>query len=250
MEPIIFATYVTDENWLNICAKPLEKSFKYFHPDVPFRIFLPNEVNGKFSVDPQANIRNLKPLLGKQLRDQYKKVILLDADQIVVGPLNRIMEEDFDIVGIRNNTDWNTAGGMQGFCTPQISWQMYVNGGLTGIANYSAWDKWDHLNRNHLPGVDDEQSTFNELFYHFGYKSSLLDPIESLVHYGVSAPAPSWVGTFMEGDKIMIDMRGYIREMKIFHPAGGGYIAPCTGKFSLDEWFPKDVSIRIKEIIK
>ena len=43
MGKIAFTTFVTSDDWYEYRAKPLMASVKYFHPDIPFKIFTPEE---------------------------------------------------------------------------------------------------------------------------------------------------------------------------------------------------------------
>jgi len=239
MEPIIFATYVTDQRWMDYCAIPLQKSFLRFHPNIPFVIFQGDEVNNVFDGEPTRNIRFLKPSLGKRLSPGYEKVVLMDADQLVVGPLTELLEDNSGVAGIRSNDDNGVSLPCGAFRTPKIPWQIYLNCGLCAVSDHRVWEHWDKLNRTQSPHMNDaEQGLWNEVFYSGQYTTKLLDPVDSGVIYGTAANSHHWRKLYLENDKIMLNLAGKPKWVKILHRAGVGHIGPPENKFSADNFNP------------
>jgi len=246
---ILFATYITDIGWKEHCALPLERSFHYFHPDIPFKIIEGNEVNNLFCKDDvNRNIRFSKPLLGKKLFKDYDRIILMDADQLVTGPLTELIDSQWELAGVRSNDDQGRSRPLGAFCTPKIPWERYLNCGLCGVGKPSAWDKWDYLNRNHNPHMEDaEQGTWNELFYSGEYQTKLLDPVDQNIIYGVAANSAHWNSLYIEDNKIMLNLTGTPKWVKVLHRAGVGGIGAPYNKFE-DSRFHPDVAAYLRRI--
>jgi hypothetical protein len=249
---ILFCTYVTNNEWKKECAEPLMRSFKYFHPTIDFKIFEGNQVNGVFDKsDQNRNIRLLKPSLGKQIREQGKKIVLLDADQVILAPLTELIESEWELSGVRSNDDFGVSRPCGAFCTPKISWKQYLNCGLCGVGNYKAWDEWDHLNRTHNPHMGDaEQGCWNELFYCGKYQTKLLDPVDSTVIYGTAANFAHWNSLSFKDNKVILNITGIEKRVKILHRAGVGHIGSPQDKFHKSFFSDKNVYNFIKEISK
>ena len=250
----VVATYVTDSEWRKLCAEPLERSFKRFHPDIPFVILEGDDVNNVFNSDPTQNIRFLKPFLGKKLRDQYERVILMDSDQMVVAPLTELFENEAEVAGVRSNDDNGVSLPMGAFHSPDIPWQEYLNCGLVSIAKYEAWDHWEKLNRGPGPHMNDaEQGHWNTLFHCGKYSKKLLDPVDSNIIYGTAANSHHWHKLYMEDGKVYLNLCGTPKHVKLLHRAGVGHIAhpsfqTASGyKFSADN-FRRDVAKFVEEV--
>lgn len=243
MENIVFATYVTNDDWKIKCAIPLRKSFKKFHKNLPFIIFQSNQVNNIFDTNPNRNIRFSKPLLGKQLTDKYKKIILLDADQLIVGPLDELIEDNSDLAGVRSNDDGGMSIPCWAFETPKIPWQKYLNCGLCSVKNHNAFDLWDKLNRTITPYMKDaEQGTWNELFYSKQFTTTLLDPVNSSVIYGTAANSHHWNRLYIDDkERIILNLTGIPKHVKILHRAGVGRIGSPDDKFRRN-MFSKEIA--------
>jgi len=248
MKPIIFATYVTSQEWKNHCAEPLEKSFRKFHPDLEFRIFEGSEVNNIFDGEPTKNIRFLKPSLGKRLKDEYEKVVLLDADQLIAGPLTELLEDNSGVAGIRSNDDNGVSLPCGHFQTPKIPWQIYLNCGLCAVSDHRVWDHWDKLNRTQAPHMNDaEQGLWNEVFYSGLYTKKLLDPVDSDIIYGTAANSHHWKKLYLHENKLMLNLAGKPKWIKILHRAGVGHIGPPENKFA-DYNFTPEVAAYVRSL--
>lgn len=228
MQEVVVATFVTDDQWEEVYARPLERSFKYFHPDIPFVILRGSDINNLFdSNDATRNIRFSKPLMGKKLAIDYKLVVLLDADQLILAPLTELFEDkSFELAGVRSNDDNGVSLPVGAFKTPKISWQQYLNCGLVAVRNPNAWDDWDRLNRTQPPYMNDaEQGLWNEVFYSKKYKTKLLDPITEPVIFGTAANRAHWSKLYMADGYITLKLKDVPRHVKILHKAGVGHIA-------------------------
>ena len=248
MEKIIFATYVTDNEWRTACAEPLMRSFKYFHPDIPFRIFEGDEVNNVFDGEPTQNIRFLKPSLGKRLEKDYERVVLLDADQLIVGPLTELLEDNSGVAGVRSNDDNGVSLPCGAFCTPKIPWQEYFNCGLCAVKDHRVWDHWDQLNRSHPSHMNDaEQGQWNEVCFSGRYSRKVLDPVDGDVIYGTAANSHHWGQLYLDNDRIGLKLKDRAKWVKILHRAGVGHIGAPHNKFD-DNYFKPEVAEFLRKV--
>jgi len=222
---VAFCTHVSDNWYYSIGADKLRKSIKHFHPEIDFYCFGDKEISDLFSIHPNINWNTLNPIVSYQLIDDYDIVVHFDADSMIVGKLDELLDESnlqFDIIGVRNNNDYNKAGKDHYITQQNIDPQNYLNAGLVAITNKTLLEEWIHRNisyGNNLPFQ--EQSVLNEL--QLSYKTKILDPKESGVYYGISnlfgnnTHWDSWKQISIIGDDLVLNNK----KIKILHHAGG-----------------------------
>lgn len=246
---MIVLTYVTDQTWYDACALPLKKSFHYFHPDLPFRIITGEEVQEVFCADQNHNIRHAKPFILERYVREYGTVILLDADQLIVGPLDELLNTDWELCGVRSNDDLGISRPVGEFSTPRIPWQQYLNCGLCGISSLSAIQLWQQYNKTLAPHMGDaEQGTWNEVFYSGQFNSVLLDPVDADVIYGTAANYAHWRYMDYREGKIWLDLINHPKWVKILHRAGVGGIGSPYDKFH-SQFFKPEVYAFIQKVL-
>lgn len=107
---ILISTWCTDDYAELLGVEKLVNSVKYFHPEVDHVIFnteMTNEVYAKYSwMQP---IWMMAPTCLPYVED-YDMVIHLDADAVVVGPMDELFNSTADVIGVRNNNSLNQAG--------------------------------------------------------------------------------------------------------------------------------------------
>jgi len=272
MKNIIFATFATDDTWMENLAKPLANSFHYFHPSIPFKIFNGEEMNSLLPKDYFIKICGYKAFVGAELAKEYKHVVFIDSDSLVVGKLTEILEWDYELAGVRCvadngcvhsvNAKYNDLFILPGLC----GFKEYLNAGLIASRASEFWPEWIELNRQLLNQTrDQDQQLLNRIFYSGRYKSMMLDPIDSLVHYGVSILGdmnPSWDGwrdIELENDRLFInslqeDGSKIRKQIKVLHLAGNQDLfegvpkpAPSNRGFN-KEFFKPEVYDFIKRI--
>lgn len=252
MEKIIFSTFVTDKLWEDACAKPLEQSSKFFHPEIPFKIFNMEEIKEH---DPNASIENAKATIGKLLSKEYDLVVILDADSIITARLNEILEEDYQIAGVRNRSDH----GSVHFSDPAIfqisnicTMDQYMNAGLIASRTIEFFNDWDDL--KWIKRFDLDQGTFNMVAYSGKYNLKVLDSIDKPYYYGVTntygnnTAWDSWKEIKLVDNKLWLKNKSNItKQVKVLHKAGSGKSCLPGNKFS-EELFRPEVFDFIKKI--
>lgn len=217
---ICFCTYVNDKFYHSIGCDKLVRSLKYFHPSIPILVYgdeVIKELDVPFGL--------LHPFIIYKALLEYETVIYLDADSILTGPLDELLlaiEEDYDIIGVRNNNDYDKAGKDEPIGQPGAGTTHYLNAGLIATHHRGFILEWQMANilyGNLLPFK--EQSVFNSLKRN--YNTHMIDPKDSSVYYGVSALSgeethwDSWMDIkVVEGDLILND-----KKVKVLHHGGG-----------------------------
>jgi hypothetical protein len=244
MERIVFTTFVTDEEWKEKCAVPLMNSSRYFHPEIPFKIFTLEEIH-KESAD--VSIGNCKAVIGKLLSNEYDLVVILDADSIITAQLDEILEADYQIAGVRNRSDH----GSVHFADPAIfqipnicTMDEYMNAGLVASRAIEFFNDWDALKE--VKRFDLDQGTLNMVAYSGKYKLKVLDPIGKPYYYGVantygdSTAWDSWKSIQLVDSKLWLKNKSNVnKQVKILHKAGSGKSSPPGEKFAKDIFKPE-----------
>ena len=81
-------------------ARMMVNSLKKFHPDSPIKIFDAQDIAERGGME--QNYYKLTPLIARELITEYKTVVRLDADQIILGDLNYVLTMPYDIGTVLN----------------------------------------------------------------------------------------------------------------------------------------------------
>lgn len=205
-----------DRNW-ELYGKKLLNSLRKFHSEEQ----LPLVRIDKPADDPMWFYR-AKPIIAKELLEQYEIVIGMDADQIVTGDLSDLWREsegNFDVGTVLNDPTY-----------PIQIWdiQPYFNNGLVVMKSKEFVDHW--LRLCYTPHFDRaqfrEQDMLNILCSdYFNYRVKCFDYSDKI--YGEFAK-PSWIHAELKDNKIMINNR----QLNIIH-FGGGAGSPDKGNYRL-----------------
>ena len=63
------------------------------HPEIDFYCFGDKQLNELFSIHPNVNWNTVHPFVTYQLIDDYDMVVHFDADSMVVGKLDELLNE-------------------------------------------------------------------------------------------------------------------------------------------------------------
>lgn len=241
---IVFCTNVSDEYYHSMGADKLVRSAKYFHPDIPFVVFGSDDVEN-IGVPHELNT----PFIINKLMDDYEWVVRFDADSMIVGPLTELMDaiadDYYDVIGVRNNNDFDKAGVDAPFTQHNVGIDGYLNTGLIATKSQAFLDIWmdDNLAYGmHLPFVG--QSTYNNLTRKF--KTYIVDGRECDCYYGTSGLYGNDTHWDSWKDIEVIEGRLHLGEkiIKVLHHAGG--FKPDKLGFYM---FNKETRKRLIEII-
>lgn len=201
-------------------AAKLVASAKYFHPDIPMFVLGSEEMEG-FNIKA---VESLHPFVINKFIDEYEKVVYLDADSMIVGKLDELLAaiDAYDVIGVRNNNDYDLAGIGNPITQDGLSVQEYLNAGLVATRNKLFVEEWmkDYKTYGRLLPFG-AQSVLNNIYKN--YNHFILDAKESNVFYGISALAgtethwDSWKQiSIVNGELILLD-----KKVKVLHHAGG-----------------------------
>ncbi len=248
----LFVTHVSDDWYESVGASKLVASAKYFHPEIPFYVFGTKEIEELFKIHPNVNWNTLQPFTTIHGLNEFDMVVHFDADSMIVGKLDELLDEDnyaYDVIGVRNNNDYNQAGKDNPITQDFISIQNYLNAGLVACTSKEFLKTWCEFNiefGNSQPFQ--EQSVLNYLCDRPNTLVKILDPMYSNVHYGISGLFgtethwDSWREISLNENKELI-LRN--KTVKVLHHAGG------HNQNKLDfNMFSQEVKERLNEIIR
>jgi hypothetical protein len=246
----IFCSHASDDWYEPVGAKKLLNSSNYFHPDIEMKIFRSDAINTIKHTFPWMCWMTLNPYISKLVSEDYELTVHFDADSIITGKLDEILLADYDIAGVRNNTDYGFAGG-----TGQVYGQhlnptipefdakfKYLNAGLIASTRKDFWDEFcaDNVQKA-FQWCFGEQDIWNFIFWSGKYNSKILDDVSSNVYYGTSAHhvlpgqdfKESWKSLYMKGDQLCLNNK----IVKVIHNAGGSYLP----KLQYHSWVNNEV---------
>jgi len=221
-------------------ANKMHNSLIKFHPDIPHFIF--TEKDFGWIEDPKKFYR-MYAIFGEKLSEEYELVIQIDADSIVCGSLDHILNDDSYEVGcvLNNNT-----------IDPQLSIflvppEYYVNAGFLAVRSQRFWSWWAKL--NYTPYFDSmqfvEQDILN-LIVHFGDLKTKVFDMSDKWHGLISKGL--WHKFELRGDDIVLPATENVcredKTIKIIHWAGGN-----TTKFNFRVSFKPEVVNRLEYLI-
>lgn len=241
-KPVAFCTNISDEYYHSMGGSNLEKSAKYFHPDIPFFTY-------KSAAVKELGIPHglVMPFILNKLIDEYDMVVRFDADSLIVGPLDELLAATkYEVIGVRNNNDFEKAGKDNPIAQFNVSTFDYLNAGLVATTSKAFVEEWMRVNLAvgiMLPFV--EQTVLNGIVKN--YKTLIVDGLEKDIYYGVSCLHggithwDSWKDIVVEDGALKLRRK----TIKVLHHAGG-FMPHKLGLYM----FSDEARVRIEEIIK
>ncbi len=229
-KPAIIFTIADDKNLP--LAKNLENSLKKFHPTIPFKVVTGMELNGYLKNDPDFFYR-ATPIIAEPLAKEYDLVLKIDADSIITGDLDYILNtKDYDVGTVIN---WNRVDPQKygliagwGIFPPE-----YFNCGFVAMRSEKFIHHWNtvcHTEQFHRLQYR-EQDLLNILCYYGNYNVRCFDHGDGIAKYfayhGLIAKG-EWIKAKMVGEKIIIPkgegdtpFPPNNMELKVIHFGGG-----------------------------
>lgn len=237
---------IADDNNLPY-AKMMINSLRKFHSEEELPVMIIGSKEIAEYDDPDFFYR-ATPLIASKLIKEYDLVIKLDADQIITGSLDYILDNQYDVGTVYN---WNRVDpqvyGEVGFGT--IHPREYYNCGLVAMRNERFIYQWLRLCRSHhftrMPYR--EQGFLNVLAQYGDYKVVCFD--DSTAWYGLVSKG-EWERVVMSGDDLILPMGtdGYPshdKKIKVLHWAGGNQ----PNKMNYKIFFNEDVIKRLDYLV-
>jgi len=254
MKKPVIAITVADKNNEKY-AGMLERSFKHFHPDIPFKAITGADLEIYTKDDPHFFYRQ-KPIIGEQYLSEYDCVLGLDADQIVLGDLSYIWEtKDYDVGCVLNfnQPDAERYGIIQGWGIHPVE---YVNCGLVAMRSLKFvhnWKVWCYSNQFERLQYR-EQDGLNALVYHGNWNVRIFDhgdgPAKMAAFWGLFGKT-YWPKAVLKDKKVIIPKNDtgipkVDTELKVIHWGGGN----IGNKLNYRVFFNEEVSDFIDTVIK
>ncbi len=203
-------------------AKSLEKSFKHFHPDIPFIIYGDKEIK-ETGIQTPHFFYLATPYYARQLIKEYQQVIKIDADSIITAPLEIIDNpENFDVGVVFN---WTRDAISNTVKVWDITPQGYFNNGFVVFRSAELIEHiWKLCNQAYFRNYPfGEQDMLNIVCYYGNYKVKCLDMGDSW--YGLRSKS-EWSKAIMR-DGLMVIPKGkdlfpeQDKTIRAIHFAGG-----------------------------
>jgi hypothetical protein len=254
---VCFKTWCSDGYRKIIDIEKLTKQLNYFHPDIPHFIYGDKEMAEDSYKFPWAREVVMMPISMMKYIDDYELVIHIDGDSTIVGPLDELINSDYDAAGVRNNHFGNGAGCHASITIPEVPWDKFLNAGLNALRSKEFLLEWLE-GCKHLPWWDNEQTEYNRHFFKEKYKTIIIDDVGSNLSYGVSnvfgtnTHWDSWKDLYIKnGEMYQINPIGEEVKVKVLHMAGGGDVKAQVfqGK-TMRQWIHEWVKPEVSEYIK
>lgn len=213
----VFFTFVSDNYYYPVGTFKMINSFKRFHPDIDLVVFRQDMVDKVFSNNRGINFYNAKPVFAKLLTEEYDLVVNIDADSVVLGRLDAILDQDYEVGSVMNLNDYENRS------IENVTEKMFLNAGLVASRNPEFWDIWDKANdgENVMKYTCKENDVLNLVWYN--------DPKVKKMKRKVFDKAKDYYGCkslgkesefYMDGNKVMCRKE----QVFIYHHAKGGVL--------------------------
>lgn len=204
----------------------------------------------------------------------------MDADSFCIGSLDKVIESNKELIGVRNNNFFGKAGSAQPcvslFYQPygegHISIENFVNAGFVASNDKEFWYEWRDFNKyvaeksdgrvfNYQPWpmIRNEQDTWNHIFHAKDkYTSEIIDQEGSGVTYGIinqwgeKDHCESWKELYVKDDSIYIDHPTTDQPLRtsVLHAAGVSTMDVVKNYGDQYQWLYGIISEEVTDYIK
>lgn len=230
-------------------AKRLENSLRYFHSEkeLPFHVIGPEQIAAQN--DPDFFYR-ATPKIGLELLKDYDTVIKIDADSIITGDLNHILENTAYDLGCVLNSNPREYQKLQ-VSVWNIHPYEYVNAGFVAMRDKETVQWWlDLCNSRYFPQYQYREQDLLNIIFWYGprrMKRVIFDHSEN------------WHGLVSKGYWPLIDLNDKKelilpkneewnteedKTIKVIHVGGGN----DPDKMKLSPYFKEEVLKRLEEL--
>lgn len=248
---------ICESSWIKKSGlNKMLNSLKYFHPNWEVKVYDEHKLNDIYKNNIPGH--NLWSIMALTMIDAKKEsnadiVVHIDADSIILGKLDQILEDGYDIFAVRNDGD-HIGNRDESFNRPyfikNLKNEFYLNCGFIATSSDLFLKNWRSYNDYLVEKYGDirnaktecpivEQGSYNLIIYSNNqFKVKLLDPVGSREFWGPSANfktgnkhcpehlkinygGNNWESWYEIFEKDGISYLGN-KEVKIIHQAGGG----------------------------
>ena len=228
-------------------AKMMANSLAKFHPGLELIIYTEKDVGDSI------NYYKATPLFAKELIGKYDLVIKIDADSIITGNLNYIIEQEYDVgvVANYNRVDHEKYGVVKVW---DINPNEYFNAGFVAMKSKRFVDHWWELcNSAHFQNLQYKEQDLLNILVHYGdYTIKSFDRPDTVYNYhswhGLLSKG-EWNKIVMKGDKLILPENDQYpeedKEIKVIHFGGGKDAVKMNYKI----FFKEDVIKRLDYLV-
>lgn len=263
MERIVVIVRCSDDTYgQKYSIDRMQRAFAHFHPQFDFRLFTAAQEQEYYKQWPWLTPYLMHPVSCLPYLDSYDLFVHIDADSVLVGNIEDILNVDYDVFGVKNNHYGSGAGKYEPITIPGITIEQYCNAGFWATRNkqflIDYLEKCRVIGEKQLQG--DDNTAFNALVYGSAYKFKMLDT--PYVSYGLTnawGASPlwghthwdSWKEIYVQDNKLwLINQLGNKMEIKILHMAGGSIREECMKYQPMYEWLYSWVQPEVAEYIR
>jgi hypothetical protein len=287
MKKVSVVVWCTDDYAIHLKPNKLKKSINYFHPDIDVYVVGSEETekikkeNSWLLLENVRCVDWIKVITCLPYVDSYDMMILMDADSFCVGSLDRVINSNAELIGVRNNNFFGKAGASQPCVSPfyppygdggMIGVEQFVNAGFVASNDKQFWYEWRDFNKfvaeqsdgktftyRPWPMIRNEQDTWNHIFHAKDkYKSEIIDDEGSGVTYGIinswgnENHCESWKNLYVKNDALYIDhpITGEALRTSILHAAGVGTMQTIKEYGDHYKWLYTIVTSEVKDYIQ
>jgi hypothetical protein len=287
MKKVAISTWCTDDYATYLKPNNLKKLINYFHPEVDFYIFNTKDTENAKKQNPWLSLETVRysdwmmAVSCLPFVEDYDMVMHIDADSFCIGSLDKIINSDAELIGVRNNNFFGKAGSAQPCVSP--FYEPYGNGGVIGVNEFinagfiaaqdkQFWYEWMDFNKfvaeqsdgrtfrySPWPLIRNEQDTLNHIFHSEDkYTSEIVDKEGSGVTYGTINQwgdmnhCESWKNLYVKDNSIYIDhpITGQPLRTSILHAAGVGTMEVIKEYGDQYQWLYGIINSEVKEFIQ
>lgn len=230
MKPFVVYTFISDDYYHPVGTPEFINSFKRFHPDIPLVVYRQDRIN-EIIDGHTINWLNAKPMFAKPLIGKYECIINMDSDQIVLGRLDEVFTNDYEVGSVVNMNDYESVS------LDTVPKEKYLQAGLVASRVPEFWDIWMARSlKDAWQCRCAENDTLNMVIYENNWKLKVFDQDKD--YYGCKSLGRE-SEFVMEGNKVMC--RG--EQVKCYHAAKGpGNMPKLTYDKMRSYGFPEDVA--------
>lgn len=223
-------------------ADLLVNSFKHFHPDVTFIVYDQKYLDNINYRSIDSFFYKATPFFAKELIKKYELVVKIDADSLVVGPLDDVFDDSsYDVAGVLNNNRLEPL-----VTCLNVPPELYLNCGLVAMRSREFIDHWWTLCHRFFFNQFQyrEQDLLNILCLYGNYNIACLDNGDKW--YGLNSKS-EWGRFEVKQNRLICppDPRynTITKNIRVIHAAGGN-----TEKWQWSRQFKPEVVNYLKTI--
>ena len=286
MKKIAISTWCTDDYAVHLRPDKLKKLVNHFHPEIDFHIVDTKQTEEIKKSNPwmlEETVRYpdwMMVMSCLPFVEDYDMLIHMDADSFCIGSLDKVIESDKELIGVRNNNFFGKAGSAQPCVSPfyepygsgQIGVTDFINAGFVASNDKQFWYEWRDFNKfvaeqsdgrvfNYQPWpmIRNEQDTWNHIFHgRDKYTSEIIDQDGSGVTYGIinqwgdKDHCESWKKLYMKDGMVYLDhpITGEPLRTSVLHAAGVGTMETIKDYGDQYQWLYGMISDEVADHIK